>query len=412
MSHANGANGAATHDVPQSAAVARIVAGENPQVGQTSPESLQKIRELLTEPFDPAEIKWRVTATSTNQTKQGPQKRGQLVAYADQRAYTDRLNEVFGEWGWTRGYDVQVAQNFERRAPGDKTKTAVAAKVVVVSKVTIHGFGAHTGVGEEWADDQNAATRAEAQAFKRACACFGLGRYLYDLATAWVDLDQYNRPLNTPNLPEWALPSGAPRPGQRQATCQATDRPKRSQTRDALLLRIRNLREKVGEGLTGFILDKHAGGTKLENLDAVALNAILPKLSDIANGIDRLRKAAGATGDAQYSAICRELNLGSGSINDIPDRDTLQHLLGRVEAAAAGMNGNGRSPAKGRIGDARGRLLQAARMLAEKNGKRFADVIAEASDGKLSLDGLRGLTDADVALVLAATARMAEGGDL
>jgi hypothetical protein len=365
---------------------------------------------LLREPFDPGEIKWRVTAT--NQTKHGQQKRGQLVAYADQRAYTDRLNEVFGEWGWTRSYDVQVAQNFERRAPGDKTKTAVAAKVVVVSKVTIHGLGSHTGVGEEWADDQNAATRAEAQAFKRACACFGLGRYLYDLATAWVDLDQYNRPLNTPNLPEWALPSGATRSRQSRATCRATDQPKQSPARDALLLRIRNLRERVGEGLAGFVLNKHASGAKPEELADGALNMILQKLSDIGIGIDRLRKAAGAIGDAQYSAICREVNLGSGSINDIPDRDTLQHLLGRVEAAAAGMNGNGRIPAKGRIGDARGRLLQAARRLAEKNGKRFADVIAEASDGKLSLDGLRDLMDADVALVLAATSRMAEGGDL
>ena len=99
-----------------------IAAGDNHQVDQMSPERLQKIRELLSEPFDPGEIKWRVTATSTNQTKHGPQKRGQLVAYADQRAYTDRLNDVFGEWGWTRSYDVQVAQNFERRAPGDKTQ--------------------------------------------------------------------------------------------------------------------------------------------------------------------------------------------------------------------------------------------------------------------------------------------------
>jgi hypothetical protein len=412
MSHANGANGAATQDVSQFAAVANIAAGDNHQVDQTSPERLQKIRELLSAPFDPGEIKWRITATSTIQTKQGTQKRGQLVAYADQRAYTDRLNQVFGEWGWTRSYDVQVAQNFERRAPGDKTKTAVAAKVVVVSKVMIHGFGSHTGVGEEWADDQNAATRAEAQAFKRACACFGLGRYLYDLATAWVDLDQYNRPLNIPNLPEWALPSGATRSRQSRATCRATDQPKQSPARDALLLRIRNLRERVGEGLAGFVLNKHASGAKPEELADGALNMILQKLSDIGIGIDRLRKAAGAIGDAQYSAICRELNLGSGSINDIPDRDTLQRLLGRVEAEAAGMTGNGRRPAKGRIGDARGRLLHAARRLAEKNGKRFADVIAEASDGKLSLDGLRDLTDADVALVLAATSRMAEGGDL
>ena len=216
MAHANGANGAASH-LPEFAAAAGIAEGDNHQVDQMSPERLQKTRELLSEPFDPGEIKWRVTATSMHQSKHGPQKRGQLVAYADQRAYTDSLNEVFGEWGWTRSYEVQVVQNFERRAPGDKNRTAVAAKVVVVSKVTIHGFGSHTSVGEEWADDQNAATRAEAQAFKRACACFGLGRYLYDLQTVWVDLDHYNRPVHTPNLPDWALPSYATRGKPEQA---------------------------------------------------------------------------------------------------------------------------------------------------------------------------------------------------
>ena len=99
MTQVKGANGVASQDLPQFAAVAGIVAGDNHQVDQTSPERLQKIRELLNEPFDSREIKWRVTATSTNQTKHGPQKRGQLVAYADQRAYTDRLNDVFGEWG-------------------------------------------------------------------------------------------------------------------------------------------------------------------------------------------------------------------------------------------------------------------------------------------------------------------------
>src|SRR5439155_1881445 len=216
MASANGANGA-THESPLPAAIATIAASHNGRGRHTSPERLQKIRALLNKPFDPSEIKWRVTATSTHQGKNGPQKRGQLVAYADQRAYTDRLNEVFGEWGWTRSYDVQVAQNFERRAPGDKKQTAVAAKVVVVSTVIIHGLGSHTGVGEEWADDQNAATRAEAQAFKRACACFGLGRYLYDLDKVWVDLDQYNRPVQTPNLPDWALPISATRGQQGQA---------------------------------------------------------------------------------------------------------------------------------------------------------------------------------------------------
>ena len=57
-----------------------------------------------------------------------PAEAGQLVAYADQRAYTDRLNEVFGEWGWTRSYDVQVAQNFERRAAGTRNKPLLPRK--------------------------------------------------------------------------------------------------------------------------------------------------------------------------------------------------------------------------------------------------------------------------------------------
>ena len=35
----------------------------------------------------------------------------------------------------------------------------------------------------------------EAQAFKRACCCFGLGRYFYDFAEMWVDLDDYGNPL-------------------------------------------------------------------------------------------------------------------------------------------------------------------------------------------------------------------------
>src|SRR5215469_11314134 len=48
----------------------------------------------------------------------------------------------------------------------------------------------------------------EAQAFKRACACFGLGRYLYHFRGTWVDLDQRKQPRSLPKLPEWATPDG------------------------------------------------------------------------------------------------------------------------------------------------------------------------------------------------------------
>ena len=46
----------------------------------------------------------------------------------------------------------------------------------------------------------------DAQAFKRACSCFGLGRYFYDIAPIWVDLDQNRQPVRTPVLSAWAFP--------------------------------------------------------------------------------------------------------------------------------------------------------------------------------------------------------------
>lgn len=374
-------------------------------------ERFQEIKQRLIEPFDPEEIKWRVTATSTIQTKHGPQKRGQLIAYADQRAYTDRLNSVFGEWGWTRDYDVQVAQNFERRTSNDKSQSAVAAKVVVVSRVTIHGLGTHTGVGEEWADDENAATRAEAQAFKRACACFGLGRYLYDLDKTWVDLDQSNRPAYTPSLPEWALP--ASRQPQQRAPASApkpsssgNGAPRNGLVRDEALAAITTLCDKVGFSLAQSTLQKY-GGTDLKRLGYAKLTLVMDKLTDLSRGIERLVAGKAALGDAAYSVLCRELNLASDSIDDIPDRDTLRVLVERVEEQARSKPSTAATnQAPGRIAEARGRLLEAARKHADRTRKRLADVIEQASVGTLTLEGLKDLTDANLPEVEAATARL------
>jgi hypothetical protein len=59
----------------------------------------------------------------------------------------------------------------------------------------------HSATGEEWADDDNAGTGAEAQAFKRACSCFGLGRYFYYFTGSWVDLNDRKRPRLFRNWP-------------------------------------------------------------------------------------------------------------------------------------------------------------------------------------------------------------------
>src|SRR5271169_1234321 len=165
----------------------------------TTPLGLE-LNTLLSElevPFSPDQVRWRVTNTTNDK------KRGQIVPYADSRAYTDRLNALFTPQGWTREYKVETMTNITRVKKGE---SIVSGKVLVTCTVTLVGIGSHSGTGEEWADDDNGMTSADAQAFKRACSCFGLGRYFYDIQPAWVDLDQNRQPARTPVLPVWALP--------------------------------------------------------------------------------------------------------------------------------------------------------------------------------------------------------------
>ena len=128
-----------------------------------------------------------------------------MIAFADPRAYTDRLNQLFTPTGWTRTYDVSTVSSVTRMK---KDKLIQTGKVLVTCTLTITGLGCHAGSGEDWADEENAMTAAEAQAFKRACSCFGLGRYLYNFTEMWVPLNEYRQPVEFPKLPHWALPKG------------------------------------------------------------------------------------------------------------------------------------------------------------------------------------------------------------
>ena len=138
---------------------------------------------------------------ATRQRRRG--KQGLVVPYADPRAYTDRLNHLVTAARWTHECVVEVGHGFERRKKGVEHRVA-AAKVLVVCKLTIFNLGTHSGTSEAWADDENAMTAAEAQAFRRACSCFGLDA----ICTPWVELDEYERPLSYPDLPSWPRPSG------------------------------------------------------------------------------------------------------------------------------------------------------------------------------------------------------------
>lgn len=193
-----GPNGHA-HEPAPSPSVTATAALVSPAVPQFSPERIKEVVAKLEVPFDASQIEWRVM----NTTKNGQPMRGQVIPYSDQRAYTDRLNALFTPAGWTRKYTIHTSASFER-----SRDQKIVAKVLVTCEVTIFGLGSHSATGEEWADDDNAVTAAEAQSFKRAAACFGLGRYLYYFDGVWVDLDDRKRPRTVPSLPQWATPEG------------------------------------------------------------------------------------------------------------------------------------------------------------------------------------------------------------
>src|SRR5260370_303261 len=194
MSPANGH--AQKERVPESGAPPAMLAGG---VLQFPDEQVKEMVAALEVPFAPSQCGSRVM----NTTKDRQPARGQVVPYADQRAYTDRLNALFTPAGWTRKYTIHTSANFER-----SKDQKIAAKVLVTCELTIFGLGSHSATGEERADNDNACTSAEAQSFKRACACLGLGRYLYYFTGTWVDLHDRKRPKALPQLSGWATPAG------------------------------------------------------------------------------------------------------------------------------------------------------------------------------------------------------------
>ncbi len=130
-----------------------------------SNQAFDLIRAKLVEPFHPSDIEWKPQAV----TKDGA--KAMAIAYADPRAYMNRLDDVCGG-DWSVTYTPW----------GDR----------IVCHLTIMGITrSSTGEGDAQSErSEIAGTAAEGQAFKRACVMFGLGRYLYNLPSSWVEFDK------------------------------------------------------------------------------------------------------------------------------------------------------------------------------------------------------------------------------
>jgi hypothetical protein len=135
--------------------------------------------EQLSQAFPKSEIQWRAGAVTRDK------KRAQALPYAEPRAYEDRLNDIcLGDWS------VKFSPWGEKR---------------IICELTINGV-TRSSTGED-NDSFAPGTAAEAQAFKRACSKFGLGRYMYDVPIQWVDYDEERSRLKeTPEMAEEFLP--------------------------------------------------------------------------------------------------------------------------------------------------------------------------------------------------------------
>ncbi len=137
----------------------------------------QDVAATLAAPFDLMAHSFKPGATTQDKT------RALALTYVDPRLYQTRLDQV--DPAWQTRYEV----------------IALADRILVNCKLTVLGV-TREDVGEallsteqrgKSVPDENAYTSAVAQAFKRACAQFGLGRYLYDVPKTWAEYDEQKR---------------------------------------------------------------------------------------------------------------------------------------------------------------------------------------------------------------------------
>lgn len=122
----------------------------------------------LAAPFSPASVSWRIGSTTADKT------RGMALAYLDARDVMDRLDEVCTPGGWQATY------------PHALQKTVCSIGILCGE----HWVWKANGAGDS---DIEAEKGALSDAFKRAAVLWGIGRYLYNLQSPWVEIETRGR---------------------------------------------------------------------------------------------------------------------------------------------------------------------------------------------------------------------------
>ena len=129
---------------------------------------MKDIFQRLSAPFPPDRVSWRVG--SVNKEKL----RGMALAYIDARDVMERLDDVLSPAGWQNEY------------PHANGKTVCRIGIRVSDDLGAEWVWKSDGAGDS---DIEAEKGALSDAFKRAAVRWGIGRYLYDLASPWVEVE-------------------------------------------------------------------------------------------------------------------------------------------------------------------------------------------------------------------------------
>ena len=250
---------------------------------------------------------------------------------------------MFTPAGWTRKYTIHTSANFERSAD-----QKLAAKVLVTCELTIFGLGSHSATGEEWADNSNAGTAAEAQAFKRSCACFGLGRYLYYFTGTWVDLDERKRPKSVPQLAGWATPAGwlqglRPSCAGGQKTCEpptagnggnGQHNVHGAEANAEVLREIEQMEQVVGKRMYRGVLKTVARVWNPKDIQDKAIQEkVLAYMQAAERGLRRAEAAREKVGLAAFARVLGPLRLNS--LDHVDNLKTLQEIVSALEDRAS-----------------------------------------------------------------------------
>jgi SpoVK/Ycf46/Vps4 family AAA+-type ATPase len=171
----------------------------------------------------------------------------------------------------------------------------------------------------------------EAQAFKRSCTCFGLGRYLYNFAEMWVPLNEHRQPLQIPTLPQWALPKGSATVGKNNLA--AGPRPpvvQRSPIDQKTTAKIDGFRRILGDPIYGEILWRIAHARRANAIPNAQLQInVLDAMERATRGIHKANSLAEEIGDTPFISVLDRLQIRS--MTTIRNLEALRQLVAELE---------------------------------------------------------------------------------